>query len=144
MTNNVTELWNQLQQQSSTPVVKLPQGILKPSSSTREIPQSHRSISCSSSQFSFDEIESDTCPSKLRKRDQKKQEKTQYVSVNGDMRTMFLSCDYHYLQHIDSHPVRGITLPKIVDMDPPGGTKGEEKREESGSVIELLNSPTLT
>ena len=145
MTNNTTELQNQLQQQSRVPLLKPLCGILKPSSVKREIQQqpSHRSISCSSSQFSFDELDSDTCTSKLRKRDQKKLEKTKYVSVNGDARSMFLTCDYHYLQHIDTHPARGTTLPKIVDIDPSEGGSGGEMKMETSSVVELGNSPTV-
>ena len=44
-------------------------------------------------------------------------EKRQYVSVNGDARNMFQPCDFHYLQHIGTHPSRGTSLPKIVDME---------------------------
>jgi hypothetical protein len=73
----------------------MPDPILKASASKLKRSGSQVINECSS--FSLEEIDSDIFSSKIRRRDQKKMEKRQYVSVNGDARNMFQPCDFHYL-----------------------------------------------
>lgn len=88
MTGQTTELWNQLELAAQRPAYKMPGTILKASLSKREKKGSEL-LDLDSSSFSFEEIDSDIFSSKVRRRDQKKMGKRQYVSVNGDLRNMF-------------------------------------------------------
>lgn len=73
----------------------MPDPILKASASKLKRSGSQVINDCSS--FSLEETYSDIFSSKIRRRDQKKMEKRQYVSVNGNPRNMFQPCDFHYL-----------------------------------------------